>query len=158
MERLDAQPKPVQDPLPVLMGGAARPRGAALAARWAAEYNVVHASPADAAAAGARLDSACEQAGRDPATLRHSLMHAFLIGTDEDDLRARAARLAEWQGSSTDLDELRRDWIAGTPDEVVARLREYEAAGIERVMLQHLLYRDAEALELIAAEVLPAFA
>jgi ABC-type multidrug transport system fused ATPase/permease subunit len=54
--------------------------------------------------------------------------------------------------------ELRRSALAGSPDEVVARLREYEAAGIERVMLQHLLHRDFEALELIAAEVVPAFA
>jgi F420-dependent oxidoreductase-like protein len=158
VERLDAQPKPVQDPPPVLMGGAARARGAALAARWAAEYNVVHASPSDAAAAGARLDAACEQAGRDPATLRHSLMHAIVIGGDEDELRARAQRLAEWRGGSADLGELRRGLLAGTPEEIVARLREYEAAGIERVMLQHLLHRDTEALELIAAEVLPAFA
>ena len=158
VERLDAQPKPVQAPLPVVMGGAAGPRGAALAARWAAEYNVVHASPDDAAAAGARLDAACEQAGRDPATLQHSLMHAFVIGADEDDLRARAGRLEAWRGSAMELDELRRDWLVGTPAEIVARLREYEAAGVERVMLQHLLHRDIEALELIAAEVVPAFA
>jgi alkanesulfonate monooxygenase SsuD/methylene tetrahydromethanopterin reductase-like flavin-dependent oxidoreductase (luciferase family) len=155
---LDAQPKPVQDPLPLLMGGAAARRGAALAARWASEYNVVSASPAEAAEAGARLDAACEQAGRDPRTLTHSLMHGFLIGADEGDLRARAWRLGEWQGRVTDVEELRRKWIAGTPDEIVARLREYEEAGVERVMLQHLLHRDVEALELIAAEVMPAFA
>jgi len=119
---------------------------------------VVHATPAEAAAAGARLDAVCAQAGRDPATLCHSLMQAVVIGTDEDDLRARAGRLAEWEGEPLDVDELRRDGIAGTPAEVVARLREYEAAGIERVMLQHLLHRDVEALELIAAEVVPAFA
>ena len=41
---------------------------------------------------------------------------------------------------------------------MVARLREYEAAGIERVMLQHLLHRDIDALDLFAAEVVPAFA
>ena len=158
VERLDARPKPVQTPLPIVMGGAAGPRGAALAARWAAEYNVVHASPADAAAAGARLDAACEQAGRDPATLAHSLMHAIVIGADEHDFRARAAQVAAWQGDALEIDELRRDWLAGTPAEIVARLREYEAAGVERVMLQHLLHRDIEALELIAADVLPAFA
>jgi F420-dependent oxidoreductase-like protein len=155
---LDAQPKPVQDPLPLLMGGAAAQRGAALAARWAAEYNVVHLSPDEAAAAGARLDAACEQAGREPATLAHSLMHGFLIGADEGDLRARAWRLGEWQGRVVDLDDLRARWIAGTPDEVVERLRRYEEAGVERVMLQHVLHRDLEALELIAAEVVPAFA
>jgi len=155
---LDALPKPVQDPLPLLMGGAARKRGAALAARFASEYNVVHASPDEAAAVGARLDAACEHAGRDPSTLRHSLMHQFVVGRDEGELRARAERLAEVIGSPADVGELRRTALAGTTDEVVARLREYEAVGIERVMLQHLLHRDVEALELIAAEVVPAFA
>jgi F420-dependent oxidoreductase-like protein len=158
VEQLDALPKPLQDPLPLLMGGAAAPRGAALAARFAAEYNVVHAAPGEAAAARARLSAACERAGRDPATLTFSLMHAFLIGADEDDLRARAGRLGEWQGGTVDVAEKRRSWLAGTPAELIARLREYEAAGVERVMLQHLLHRDAEALELIAADVMPAFA
>jgi F420-dependent oxidoreductase-like protein len=158
VEELDALPKPVQSPLPLLMGGAAMPRGAALAARYAAEYNVVHATPDDAAAARGRLAEACTVAGRDPATLRFSLMHALLIGADEADLRARAERLAEWNGSPVALDELRRTWIAGTPDEVIARLRAYEAIGVERVMLQHLLFRDDAALELFASEVMPAFA
>ena len=158
VNELDALPKPVQDPLPLLMGGAARKRGAALAARFASEYNVVHAAPDEAAAVGSRLDAACEQASRDPSTLRHSLMHQFVIGRDEAELRDRAERLAEVTGSAADVGELRRTALAGTPDEVVARLREYEAAGIERVMLQHLLHRDTEALELVAAEVVPAFA
>jgi alkanesulfonate monooxygenase len=85
-------------------------------------------------------------------------MHQFVIGRDEAELRDRAERLAEVTGSAADVGELRRTALAGTPDEVVARLREYEAAGIERVMLQHLLHRDTEALELVAAEVVPAFA
>jgi F420-dependent oxidoreductase-like protein len=157
VEDLDARPKPVQSPLPLLMGGGAMPRGAALAARYATEYNVVHPSPADAGAARGRLAQACRGAGRDPATLRFSMMHAFLIGADEADLRARADRLAEWQGAPVARDELRRDWIAGTPDQVIARLREYEAVGVERVMVQHLLFRDEAALELIASEVVPAF-
>jgi F420-dependent oxidoreductase-like protein len=155
---LDARPKPVQRPLPLLMGGAAKRRGAALAARYAAEYNVVHASPEEAASARGRVRAACEEHGRDPDTLRFSLMHAFLVGADQAELRERADRLAEWQGEPVDLDTLRREWLAGTPDEVVARLREYEAVGVERVMLQHNLHRDGEALELLAAEVLPAFA
>jgi F420-dependent oxidoreductase-like protein len=158
VEDLDARPKPVQSPLPLLMGGDAKPRGAALAARYAAEYNVVHAAPDVAAAARDRLADACRQAGRDPATLRFSVMHALLIGADEADLRARADRLAEWSPEPIALDELRRAWIAGTPDEVIARLREYERVGVERVMLQHLLHRDEAALELFASEVMPAFA
>jgi F420-dependent oxidoreductase-like protein len=151
VEDLDALPKPVQQPLPLVMGGAAKPRGAALAARYAAEYNVVYADPEEARASRERLVAACRDAGRDPATLRFSLMHGFLIGADEADLRERAGRLGQ------PLDALRGSWISGTPDQVIARLREYEAAGVERVMLQHNLFRDLDALELIAAEVVPAF-
>ena len=39
-----------------------------------------------------------------------------------------------------------------------ARLREYEAAGVERVMLQHHLFEDLDALEILGAEVIPALA
>jgi F420-dependent oxidoreductase-like protein len=158
VEDLDARPKPVQSPLPLLMGGAAMPRGAALAVRYAAEYNVVFASPDEAAAARGRLAQACQVAGRDPATLTFSLMHGFVIGADEAELADRARRLHEWAGVPPDLDERRRSWIAGTPEEVIARLRAYEGVGVERVMLQHLLVRDEAALELIASEVMPAFA
>jgi alkanesulfonate monooxygenase SsuD/methylene tetrahydromethanopterin reductase-like flavin-dependent oxidoreductase (luciferase family) len=149
---LDAQPKPVQQPLPIVMGGAAAKRGAALAAEFAVEYNVVGATPDEAAAAGKRLDAACERAGRDPSTLRHSLMHRLIVGRDEGELRSRASQLG------IGLEDARADGLTGTPEEVVARLREYESAGIERVMLQQLLHRDIEALELVAAEVVPAFA
>jgi len=158
VERLDARPKPVQRPLPLLMGGSAMARGAALAARFASEYNVAHVGPHEAAERRGRLETACREAGRDPATLAFSLMHGFLVGADEADLRARAGRLGEWQRRQVSVDDLRRTWIAGTPDEVIARLREYEAVGVERVMLQHHLYRDVAALELIASEVIPAFA
>ena len=146
---LDATPKPVQQPFPLLMGGKAAPRGARLAARFAAEYNVVEATPEEAAAARERLDRACTEAGRDPATLRFSLMHPFLIGRDAGERERRAAALPGGAAGTS---------LAGTPEQIAARLREYEAAGIERVMLQHLLVRDRDALELIAAEVVPAFA
>jgi F420-dependent oxidoreductase-like protein len=150
---LDARPKPVQRPHPpLLLGGSAARRGAALAARWATEYNVVGASPEEARAARERLDAACSEAGRDPATLPLSLMHQCVVGADEAELRDRAACFGQEPG------ELRRTALAGTPNELVARLREYEAAGVRRVMLQHLAHRDMAALELLAAAVVPALA
>jgi F420-dependent oxidoreductase-like protein len=148
VEELDAQPNPLQQPhLPLLMGGAAGPRGAALAARWADEYNVVGATPAEAAEARGRLRAACEKAGRDPDTLAFSLMHPFAIGADEAGVRRRNEQLG---GAG--------DGLSGTPDRIVDRLREYADASVERVMLQHLLHRDSDALELVAAEVVPALA
>jgi F420-dependent oxidoreductase-like protein len=152
IDRLDARPKPVQSPHPpLIMGGAAGPRAAALAARWADEYNVVMATPDEAAERRGRLRAACEQAGRDPSTLRFSLMHPFAVGEDAAAVKVRADRLA--QAGFGDAGALE-----GTPEQLIERLREYADVGVERVMLQHLLHRDTDALELLAAEVLPALA
>jgi F420-dependent oxidoreductase-like protein len=162
---LDARPKPVQRPHPpLIVGGSAGRRSAALAARWADEYNTIYVTPPEARERRAALDRACEAEGRDPATLRFSLMNGFVIGESRADLRARAHRLAEWRGhadqANADIDgylaALAQPWIVGAPDEFVARLREYEAAGIDGVMLQHHLFGDEEALELIGREVIPA--
>jgi alkanesulfonate monooxygenase SsuD/methylene tetrahydromethanopterin reductase-like flavin-dependent oxidoreductase (luciferase family) len=53
------------------------------------------------------------------------------------------------------LDSLRAGGVAGTVDEVAARLRELEAVGVQRVMLQHLLHDDIDAVELIGRELIP---
>jgi F420-dependent oxidoreductase-like protein len=153
IESLDARPKPVQRPHPpLIVGGAAGPRSARLAARWADEYNTVYVTPDEARERRRALDEACEAEGRDPKALRFSMMNGFVVGADRTEIRARTDRLAEWGAPPTD------SWIVGTPDEIVARLREYEAAGIEAVMLQHHLFEDYDALELIGREVIPALA
>jgi F420-dependent oxidoreductase-like protein len=164
---LNALPKPVQKPsLPMIVGGSAGPKSAALAARWADEYNTIYVTPDGARERRANLDAACRDAGRDPGTLRFSLMNGYVIGSDRDDLRERGRRLAEWRDhqdqAEKDIDAylaaVADPWFVGTPGEIVDRLREYEAAGVERVMLQHHLFRDFDALDLIGREVIPAFA
>jgi F420-dependent oxidoreductase-like protein len=153
IRQLDARPKPVQRPHPpLIVGGAAGPRSARLAARWADEYNTVYVTPEQARERRRALDEACEAEGRDPKTLRFSMMNGFVVGADRDEVRARTDRLAEWGTPPAEA------WIVGTPEQIVARLREYEAAGIEAVMLQHHLFEDYDALELIGREVIPALA
>ena len=151
VEDLDAQPKPVQERLPLILGGKAGPRAAALAARYASEYNVVHVTAPVAAAARRRLDEACEAIGRDPATLPMSLMNGYLVGAGEAGLAARRTELGRW----TDGAQPAPFWMVGTPDQLVEDLAEYREAGVTRVMLQHLLVADDDALELIAREVVP---
>jgi alkanesulfonate monooxygenase SsuD/methylene tetrahydromethanopterin reductase-like flavin-dependent oxidoreductase (luciferase family) len=46
--------------------------------------------------------------------------------------------------------------VIGSVEEVVARLREYEGAGCDRVMLQHLLHTDLEPVRLLGRELTPA--
>ena len=67
LEQCDAQPKPAQKPHPnLILGGSAQPRGAALAARWADEYNTVHPTPEEARERKRADRRACADAGRDP--------------------------------------------------------------------------------------------
>jgi len=69
LEQADAQPKPVQKPHPnLILGGSAAPRGAALAARWADEYNTVFPTAEQARERRERIAAACADAGRDPIT------------------------------------------------------------------------------------------
>jgi alkanesulfonate monooxygenase SsuD/methylene tetrahydromethanopterin reductase-like flavin-dependent oxidoreductase (luciferase family) len=156
-----ALPKPLQTPRPnLIVGGRGGPRSIRIAARHADEYNTVNKTAAECAAVRSELDTACAEAGRDPIPL--SLMTGWLVGADRAELLDRAGRLAEWRESPAPperlLDELPESFIAGAIDEGIARLRELAAAGVDRVMLQHLLHRDLGAVEQIGRLVAPAMA
>jgi F420-dependent oxidoreductase-like protein len=161
IEDLDARPKPLQRPRPpIIVGGRGGRRSLALAARWADEYNTFSASVDEIRQRRDAFAVAWQEAGRDADAFRFSAMVGILVGADEAELRERAARLAEWQGRepSEVLDSLRATGVAGTVDEAAERLRELEAAGAQRVMLQHLLHEDVEAVELIGRELIPQLA
>jgi F420-dependent oxidoreductase-like protein len=158
VEDLDALPKPVQRPRPnLIVGGHGGPRSLALAARFADEYNTVFETAERCAAMRRDLEEACEREGRDPLPL--SLMTGWLVGEDRDELLDRAGRLARWRGhqgtAESFLETLPGSWIVGTLDEARQRLEELAGAGVERVMLQHLLHRDLDAVEQIARVASP---
>jgi F420-dependent oxidoreductase-like protein len=160
LESCPAMPKPVQVPHPpLILGGGAGPRAAALAARWADEYNITSSSPEDAAAARGRLSAACEAIGRDANTLRLSLMTGVVVGRDRRELEARASALMQREGESGDpaaaIERWSAEGFAGTVDQVLERLADYAEAGVQRVMLQHLVHEDLETVELIGAEIVP---
>jgi alkanesulfonate monooxygenase SsuD/methylene tetrahydromethanopterin reductase-like flavin-dependent oxidoreductase (luciferase family) len=100
-----------------------------------------------------RLDEACEAEGRDPATLPLSMMTGWLVGADRAELVDRASRLSQWKGEGGDgeafIAGLRESTILGTVEEAVEQLRELEAAGLTRIMGQHLLHRDLDAVALM---------
>ncbi len=162
LEGCRATPKPVQDPHPpLLLGGRAGPRAARLAARWADEYNVNFTGPDGCRDARARLDAGCEALGRDPATLPMSLMTGTVVGADRAELLERLRRIMALEGAEGDpsafLVGVREEgWLAGTVDEVLEKLAALAAAGVRRVMLQHLLHDDLDAIEQLGREVLPA--
>jgi alkanesulfonate monooxygenase SsuD/methylene tetrahydromethanopterin reductase-like flavin-dependent oxidoreductase (luciferase family) len=156
---LDALPKPVQQPLPLILGGRGGPRSLRLAARYADEYNTVMATAEEIADIRRRLDEACEAGGRNPATLPLSMMTGWLVGADRDELVDRASRLSRWKDQGDDgeafIAGLRESAILGTVAEAVEQLRELEGAGLTRIMGQHLLHRDLDAVALMGREIAP---
>jgi F420-dependent oxidoreductase-like protein len=160
LEGCRANPKPVQTPHPPLIVGGSTGRGTLEpAVSFADEYNTGFASVDACRKRRAKLDAACKRAGRDPATLPLSLMTATVVAEDDGVLKERLARLDARTGETALPEELARQIadasIVGTVDQVVERLQELEAAGVERVMLQHLVHTDLEMIALIGREVIP---
>lgn len=153
-------PKPVQQPHPpIIVGGEGSPRSLRMAARWADEYNMSSSGPDACAAAFARLDDECRRIGRDPSTIGRSAMSGLLIGADEAELDRRAAAQIKTVGApGTDplawLEERRPRWVLGTPDRARAMVARFEAAGVQRIMLQDMMPLDHAMIELAAAELL----
>lgn len=150
LEDAPGLPKPVQQPRPPLIVGGSGGRGTVEPAlRFADEYNTPFASPEDAARIRARVPG-----------LRFSVMTGCLVGATRDDVLDRAGELYGRRPRETSFE----DWLAayreraivGSVEEVAARLREYAAAGCDRVMLQHLLHRDLEPVRLLGRELAPA--
>jgi alkanesulfonate monooxygenase SsuD/methylene tetrahydromethanopterin reductase-like flavin-dependent oxidoreductase (luciferase family) len=130
-------PKPVQQPRPpIIVGGGAKPRSVRAAVSFADEYNIVVPTLEQARERHRILLDAARAAGREP--LRFSMMTTCVVGRDEGEV---TERLAAWDAASK-LDH--RPALAGTVEAVAAQLRAYEAAGVQRAMLQHLAHEDVD--------------
>ncbi len=150
--RLDdcpALPKPVQDPLPIIIGGHGPSRTPALAARFAAEYNTAFPPKHEIGGRFANVRRACEEAGRDPADLVYSVALTTTAGATEAEVVRRAAAIGRTAR------QMRATGIAGTAQEVVDTIAWLAEIGASRVYLQVLDLQDLEHLEFIAAEVAP---
>ena len=144
-----ALPKPVQAPLPIVIGGNGPARTPALAARFAAEYNTSFPEIADIPTRFATVRAAAEDAGRDPASLKYSAALVLAVGKDEAEFTRRAAAIGREPA------ELREHGIAGTVPETLDRLAQLKEWGADRVYLQVLDLADLDHLELVAAEIAP---
>ena len=145
-----ALPKPLQQPHPpLILGGAAKPRAAALAARFANEYDTGSASLGELRERRDRLDAACAEIGRDPATLPLSMMTTCVLGRDRAEVDERLGRVRELLG--TWRMGIEENWVVGTVDEVLERFAALESVGISRVMLQHLDHTDLDTVAAMGA-------
>jgi len=158
-----ALPRPFQDPHPPLvLGGTGKPRFAALAARYATEVNTLGAPNEELRERKERLDRACVEAGRDPATLAFSVMTSCFVGADRAEAVDRVRAFLAVRNDDSDpeafLAERADRWLAGTVEDVAARIEELRGLGVTRVFLQHLNHSDDAMVALVGEQLLPALA
>jgi F420-dependent oxidoreductase-like protein len=147
-----ALPKSAQQPRPpVIIGGGGPTRTPQLAARYADEFNLAFRSLDDTVAAYDRVRHACEAVGRDETTMRLSAAQVVCCGRTAAELTQRATAIGR------DVDELRKNGLAGTPSEIGAKIAEFAGVGATRMYLQVLDLNDIDHLELLA-ELIPAVA
>ncbi|MCW2540697.1 MAG: fgd2 1 [Frankiales bacterium] len=145
-----ALPKPVQATRPaIIMGGQGKRRSAALAARFASEYNVAFKTVEDSQAVFSGIRAAVEAAGRAPESMTYSVEQTGCVGRTDADIQRRAdAQLAR-------AESLRKNAFGGTPAEIVDKIGRYTEIGVTTFYLQLMDFDDLDQIELIASDILP---
>lgn len=140
------QPRPIQTPLPILVGTGG-PRMSRIAAAHADQWNT-WGNVAEASTRLAAIRRACEEIGRDPATLHTSVQALFFL-VDDPTAAAKIAERAPHDRS-----------IIGNPDRIAESLHEYREAGFDEVIFPDFTLGGSpatrrEAYERIASDVIP---
>jgi F420-dependent oxidoreductase-like protein len=125
-------PRPLQDPLPILLGGSGERRTLKLAARYADAANVFGDAATVKQKAGV-LREHCTAAGRDPGEVRLTQLSTTLVGSDHQQVNALVERLRPRNQNPA---RYAATVNAGTVADQVGRFRELAEAGASEVMLR----------------------
>jgi F420-dependent oxidoreductase-like protein len=133
----------------ILVGGNGKKRTLKNVVRYAQEWNGNFLTPEAFSERNMILDEMLAAAGREPESVRRSLMTGCLFGKDEAALNEKVAAF------DAKLEDIQRHgFIAGNADAVNEQLGRLEEAGVQRLMLQWLDLDDLEGLEALAKAVL----
>ncbi len=157
LREAEVYPLPTHGRLRIVVGGRGEKRTLRIAAEFADEWNVTRV---DLEGYRQKLDVLarhCADVGRDPNTVRRSLMIPMVIGHERAEV---ARRIAAARAIFPNLPENEEAWraahfLAGSAASVGEALDAWARAGLERVLLQMMDQEDIPALEAFARDVLP---
>jgi alkanesulfonate monooxygenase SsuD/methylene tetrahydromethanopterin reductase-like flavin-dependent oxidoreductase (luciferase family) len=142
-------PKPIQSPLPLLVGGKGERRTMRIAARYANEWNAWTTAEEFRQKIDV-LERHCSEIDRDSTSIHRSTQALVYLSTDE-------TWLARFRGADPV-----RPMIVGTPSEVVDRVAAYRDAGVDELIIPDWTMgkpaRAKDTLDLFWTEVAPQFA
>jgi F420-dependent oxidoreductase-like protein len=149
-----SEPKPVQTPLPLWIGGSGEKRTLRIVAEHADGWNTFFG---DAAEYQHKLDVLarhCADVGRDPADIRKQVVMRTILGATEaeahDNARARA------DAAGVPVEQLIDGMVVGTPEQCAAALEGHRRMGVSDFLILSRPPADERTIELFAREVAPA--
>ena len=139
---------PRSDGPPLVIGGNGPKRTLPLAAKYADEWNAVNRTPEQYRDLSTRLDELLQQEGRDPKSVKRTMMTRSVIGENDAQVRSKI-------NDETRERLLERGGVIGAPGEIIDILGRHAEAGVQGIVVQWMDMDDISGLELFAAQVLP---
>jgi F420-dependent oxidoreductase-like protein len=143
------EPKPVQERLPLVIGGAGEKRTLRIVAEHADVWNGFLTTPEEYAHKLGVLRGHCADAGRPYEDIRKSLTFRAVLASDEAAAQEKAAGMSLPAGVTT-------TFLVGTPAQCAERIRPFLELGAGDFLLACAAPYDDETIELVATEVAPA--
>jgi alkanesulfonate monooxygenase SsuD/methylene tetrahydromethanopterin reductase-like flavin-dependent oxidoreductase (luciferase family) len=140
-----SNPKPSPAP-PVMIGGAGEKLMLRVVAQYADWWNLVGVSPETYAHKIQVLHRHCADVGRDPADIRKTWMGVVSLAPTRQQAEAAMRHYPIWPGDVP---------IVGTPSEVVVRLQDYTALGVDLFILAFADEPQLTGIDLFIDEVMP---
>jgi F420-dependent oxidoreductase-like protein len=133
----------------ILIGGSGIKRTLAYVVRYASEWNCGRRLPDDFAQLNNRLNEMLVAGGRDPGSVKRSMMTGCVFAQDD----AALTRKINFYGQT--LEEIQQQGaVGGDLSAIKEQLQALEQAGLQRIMLQWLDLEDLESLEILAKALL----
>lgn len=163
LDGVNCLPRPASGRPPLLIGGNGEKRTLKMVAQHASEWNSTGGGGPEGYAHKVEvLAEHCAEAGRDPKTIRRSMMTFGVVGPNEQALDKATERVMGMWGAPAgskpaEYREVlkRRGMIVGSTDEVVQTLGQYAELGLNEIDFQHFNFDSDEIPEYLAGEIAP---
>jgi alkanesulfonate monooxygenase SsuD/methylene tetrahydromethanopterin reductase-like flavin-dependent oxidoreductase (luciferase family) len=147
-------PKPLQERLPLWIGGSGERRTLRIAAEHADGWNTLLMPEEQYRHKLDVLARHCYDVGRDPVEIRKQLVVQLLLADDERGAEERLQERATRAG--VDAEQLRAQLLVTTPEQCVEKLLPYTELGVRDFLLMSRPPGDPHTMELLARQVAPA--
>jgi alkanesulfonate monooxygenase SsuD/methylene tetrahydromethanopterin reductase-like flavin-dependent oxidoreductase (luciferase family) len=137
------EPRPVQDHLPILVGGSGPKKTLRTTARYADAWNT-SGTVDELRTKDETLRERCAEVGRNPDEIERTFSSRMLIRDDADEALRVLAAAAEANGDAIEDDE---DPLVGSPAALADRLRPIVELGFRHVIADLMAPYDAETID-----------